>query len=459
MKLPLLTPKELTGLDRFEEDRDLFNHLTHDFERSLAFFEAAIGDEDWSRRHPDFVRQYIKWVTALYYADEIDQTVSGRLYRLFREYPLQIGPYLEKDLTVRVGEKSYRANSILAGQSSPYLRDQIRRTSEKGGREIYLPQVYSHFADFLFDSNQDLAGFSEDQLIEIARSAQALGMDDLGREAETVAVRYIIEENALGLILKCHKWGLTHLMKLICEFYNGLGRGFSLDAQGKDLTVIFHDLKVLTTFELYKKLVPITTGIGFRGRLGSDPEIGAFIRLNPKIKTLDLSQTTVAIPFDDIPPAIHALLLNRAEWLTADSLEDLSKRFPNIRRLELEDVNYLTYVAYASISHFKAVEELNLKGVRLTDAELNLILSGMPGVRSLNVSGMKRIGPSTFENLFKNLDLTYVDLSHTNANDAVVADLVNRQRRLEAINLKGSAVTERFLEELARKTRVKLVYK
>lgn len=457
MKLPILTPKELAGLDKFAEDRELFQELSADFDSSVTFFEAALDDDAWSRDHKKFLDQYVKWITNLYYADELDFGISDKIYNIFLKYHLQLEPFLFKDITIKVADKGYKANSIIAGHSSTFLRDQIRRASELGIKEVRLPEHHVKLAEYLFDSIRDLSGLGLDKLIEIAVSAHELGMEEVARASESSAARFLKEDNVFEIIKTSHRFSLNLLQKLSADFYSRLEKGFSLSSEGRDLIVIFHDLKVLTTFEQYKNLASIASGIGFRHDLGKDPEISSFIRLNPKIKTLDLSQTTSPIPWEGIPEKLQTLLLNRAEWLNAEELENLSKRFPVLRRLELEEVNYLSYDAYASLSLFTKVEELNLKGMRLGDTDLDLILSEMPGLRVISLSGLKKLNPRNVEKILGPLDLTRVDLSHTNADDALVTFLISRMRKLEELNVHSSSVSNSFIDNIRKRTKVKII--
>lgn len=457
MKLPILTPKELKSLEKVSEDRELLQALSADFDSSISFFEAAIDDDEWSSQHKTFLDQYVKWMTGLYYADELDLGISYKLYRLLLKYRLQIEPHLIKDIAIKVADKNYKANSIIAGHSSAFLRDQIRMASDKGLREVRLPEHHIKLAEFLFDSNRDLSGLSFENLINISVSAREIGIDDVAKEAETLAVKYVHEKNAFEVIKESHRLGLYELQKLSAEYYSRLNKGFSLSSEGKDLIVIFHDLKILTTLEEYKQIASITSGIGFRGDLGKDPEINTFIRVNPKVLILDLSQTTSSIPLESFPSKIHTLLLNKAEWLNAQELERFNTHFPNLRRLELEEVNYLSFDAFSAISLFTKVEELNMSGMRLNDNDFDLILSDMTGLKVINLSGLKKLGPRKIESVLNGLDLIKIDLSYTNADDALVAFLVNRMRKLEELNIRGSAVTPQFITEIKKKTRANII--
>ena len=457
MKLPILTPKELAGFDKLANDRELFRELSADFDSSLAFFEAAIDDESWSRDHKSFLDLYVKWITDLYYMDELDFGFSDKIYHLFLKYPLQLEPYMVKDISINVADKSYKANSIIAGHSSAFLRDQIRIASEKGIKEVRLPEQHLKLAEYLFDSNRDLSGLGYGRLVDIAVSAHELGIEEVAFEAEELAARYLKEDNVIEIIKESHRLALHYLQKLSSDFYNRLEKGFSFFSDEQDLTVIFHDLKVLTTLEQYKNIASISNGLGFRHNLGNDPEINSFIRLNPKIKTLDLSQTTAPIPWEYIPDKLQTLILNRAEWLNAQELERLSNRFPHLRRLELEEVNYLSYDAFGAIALFTKVEELNLKGMRLNDSDLDLILSKLTNLKVISLSGLKKLTTRNIERILGPLELTHIDLSYTNADDALVTFLVSRMRKLEELKVHASSVSPQFIDTIRKRTKARIL--
>lgn len=457
MKLPLLTPKELRSLEGLKEDRELFLRLSEEMEAGILFFEAAIDDENWSREHKDFLDQYIKWITRLYYTDELDPQISQKFYEICLKYPLKVAPFLVKDMEVKVSNRILKTNSIIAGHSSLFLRDQIRKASETGIKEIRLPEPHLMLAEYLFDSNRDLTGLGYEKLISIAISSHELGIDEIAIEAEKLASRFLSEENVIDTLKESHRLNLIYLQKLSADFYNGLNKGLSLLSKGRELVAIFKDLKVLTTFEQYKKLVSITSGIGFRGDLGKDPDISSFIRLHPKIKILDLSETTAPIPLEGISEKLGTLILNRCEWLNADALENLAKRFPHIRRLELEDVNYLSYEAHAAISLFSEVEELNLNGTRLDDEEFELIISEMSNLSVLLLRGLKKLTPKSIEKAIGALNLTEIDLASTSADDALITFIINKMRKLERLNIQDTLVTASWIEKLRKRTKVQII--
>ena len=97
---------------------------------------------------------------------------------------------------------------------------------------------------------------------------------------------------------------------------------------------------------------------------------------------------------------------------------------------------HLNYQFWGELAKFKQIVKLDLSNcTQIHDAELSIILRGLPFLKEFYLAGCKKINEGGFIELAKSLGkLTYLDVSRTNLSDTALVEIVSSCRYLTNLN-------------------------
>ncbi len=451
MRLPIATPKELSYLSEIQGDQELFNLLSQNFAESVRFFEVMAEDSDWIAAHNDFTRKYLKWIADLYFGQRLDFYTLRRLRKIFLKNYLALKPFQKPDFKLELGDEVFEVTAWLFASASFFLNDLIGSSKNRAAR---LSKADPEVAKLVFELVQEgasrLESESEQSLKKIIPLALQWGLNEIALNAEGYLKRCLNDLNALDTLILARKNNWKALQEASADFYSRLNYGLTIKLEEEDLFVIFNDFKELTTLETYKKIAPYTSVIGLRGDLAQLPELEWVIRSAPKLKGLDLTETSEPIAFTGIPHNLKILILKRAYWVSAEFLEQAARLLPELERLDLEDDTWLNYESFGLINQWQGLKSLNLKGLKqIESGDLGLIFLGLFHLETLNLSYVKKVsGVDIVENVRSLKRLRNLDLEGTLIDDASLAALLQVHPLLEKLNVQNCEVSTEMISKI-----------
>lgn len=459
MKMPIFLPPELSQLANATNDIDLFAQVTTNPNRLITFLEAALDDVTWSEQHIPLIKRLIRYITEFFYSGQLSIAGAERIKKILHTSFGVAFPYLHYDITLKINNNNYPANSLLIAAASPYFNDRIRVLTANQEHEMNLqvdnPQSIELILNLLHKGTEDLHRYTEEELFIALEQLPAWGLTELADQTEMQLIQYLklstIEESLHEA--RKHKW--AKLEKAAVDIYNELYPGLHLIAHAPNqLTAIFYDLKILTTIVQYEKVATLVSRCQFKDRLLEDSTLETVIKMTPNLKGLDFSETTQPLFNDSVlPKKLEYLNLTRAIWLNDALFVDIVMQCSQLKHLVLQDVHWLGFESWGAISTLMNLTHLDLLGMRqLQDDAFFMIILNPGNIESINLAGCRSLTPQAFQEFIKvATGLLSLNVAKTSFDDQCLSDAASRLYRLETINISGCKfISDRALESFRK---------
>jgi hypothetical protein len=276
----------------------------------------------------------------------------------------------------------------------------------------------------------------------VGLQARLWGLNDEAEDIEESLSRYINNENALDIFFAARKNKQTILMKKAAGVYNTFDLGMKIEVlEDLSLKVKFLDLKMLSTLPDYKVFSSLATELAFPFSLSEEKSYHDVIKMTPKLRALDFSDSE-GPPFEweRWPATLQKLKLSRCHWLDDQLFEEIFSHFPTLKSLELQENPQLTLESWGLLAG-KGIEELDLSEHRqLTDEDIKVIAQSAKYLKYLSLKGAKHLTSAGLTPLLNSASsLKYLNVSKTGFEDRNLGSLA---RTLEELDLSFTSVSE-----------------
>lgn len=459
MQLPPILPLELEDLRKIEDPRDVFNTLIQNPSKMLLFFEVVSDDDVWINRNPDFLRQIMGWLTHQYFLDKLDNALAERATANIYSHFASFRTLIPATLTVIADNKQLSLNSMLMGMSSPIFRELIRiECRDKNKAMLKLMgmsgETLVNIAEYITEGTlENLWKESREDILSLLRQADQWQLKGLSQLCQESLHRYIDQEHVFDLLILSQSEDWLYLKGMCSDYFNTLGYFLKLHQRGEDdLALELYNFS-LGTLEVFKKIAPAITHLIFRGNLPEDPAFIDVMNDCPKLKGLDLSETsTFSKNLIYIPRRVIELDLARCPWLTDRALSQLVDICSQVNEWNLAFSDQLTYQGFSTLQYLPNVIALSVANCyQMTDQDLMIILRSCHALHELNLAGCRLLSEDGLM-LIARLEhrLIKLNLSRTVLSDRTLVEIVSRLPLLESLDVTKCAVSPDLIAKLKR---------
>lgn len=459
MQLPLGLPPEFEDLHDQPSEVEVFARLAAHPARAIHFLEVAGGDETWVKGHAPLVRKILKWLTHLFYKDQLNMELVAAVQKLMHEESALLAPYQYYDMIVRAGDQELAASSLLLGAASPFFLRLIRQVAAKSEPVLTLHHVDPLAAKFIFEilhrGTHHLWRLEKSDLERILNQCQFWELEEIALECEELLVRYITFENVVAMLFKARENRWFRLEAAATEVYNRQEIGLKIFAPEPGvLGAEFLDLKELTTMAALAQIAPLISICKFTGHLAADPDFLTALKHVPKLQRLDLSETERAPEkLDMLPLSLRSLVLTRAHWLTDAWMERFVHLYPQLTQIYLQDITWVGLGTWSALASLQDLQELDLTGLKqLEDTDLSLLALHPPALEKLSLAKCTSLTPYGLQEIIRAAKrLTTLSLAYTAASDVNLADITRHLPQIKSLDLSHvPAITERGIASLLK---------
>lgn len=444
MEFPTLIPQELIPYQTASSEEALFDALVKNPNDAVLFLEAASDDETWTEGHEGLMRILLSWLTEQTAKNRLSQENYQRAARAIQKHYGTLKSLLQQNIDVHLKDATISLNGILLVAASDFFKQLLTAEArDKSSNILPLPrltaQEFTPIAAFICTGEvPDLRTKGQEELIELIKRANAWELSAFSGSCEHMLPKYLNVDNVFDMLALAKQERWMDFQQACINFINSRGWGFRLFAESLDLLFFefldFHE----PTIEFFEQLRPFIQGIICSGTLVDEPQFGLALKECPDLYALDISRThTFSIQFSEVPKQLQSLNLSECPWLSKDTLKQILNLCPNLNKLILKNNNHLNYVIWGELSKFKQLKKLNLSQcAQIQDADLSLIVKGLPSLTELSISNCKRIGEQGFLDMAKNLSkLVRLDLSRCSISDTALTEIGARCPLLTHVDL------------------------
>lgn len=395
MELPAILTTDLRDVARCQSDKELFEYLRPATDRLVKFFSLSSEDETWSEKHIAFHQLTLNWLTNQYEQNRLGDPFAKAIVNAVHDHYSIYKDILPRTLQIQSQNSSHLVNPLIVASKSRYIRDFLRQGQKK--------LVFRDFTDlqleFIFNylETEDVGNlwkWEEREIQAILQIAEQWEIESLTIDCQKILLRYIDRENVVKKLHLAVKKNREVLLERCLEVFNAnFDHVIASSARPQKFVLEFLDFteKALESFAFVKDLV---THLSFRGSLASKEPFGQTLQECKKLIGLILSGSDA--PFREIPSSIshqiYEMDLGQCSWLTDQELRKILESMPWIQDLSLAQNTQLTYVGFGELKKLQGLKALNLSNCHhLEDRDLGLILSSIPELRSLDLSGCRGI--------------------------------------------------------------------
>ena len=212
-------------------------------------------------------------------------------------------------------------------------------SKKKESFSLSLSCRYEQFVPFeYFMTRGEIPGLnqlSENVLLALLSQAVQWDVGAVSEACQKMLCKYITRENALERLLQAHQKHWTIFKQACIAFINSYAAGFSFYAHIAERLgfefISFTD-KALQTFASFAAVI---TDLSFPGRLSSDPECIAMMRMVPHLVRLDLSRSHAFAAFEDLPEQLQELAFClSAHWVEPGIFKQIAHAAPHLCELK-----------------------------------------------------------------------------------------------------------------------------
>jgi F-box and leucine-rich repeat protein 2/20 len=441
---PALLPLELDSYQTASSVQELVERLKHKPADLVLFFETASDDETWSDTHLDLMRDLIDWITQRAFEQRLDHALRERAVNAIRKHYALLGALLRENITLQFKDCAVQANSLLLELLSSYFQQLLLPFSKqkKESFSLSLSCRYEQFVSFeYFMTRGEIPGLNQlDENALLALLSQAVQWDvgSVSEACQKMLCKYITRENAFERLLQAHQEHWTIFKQACMAFINSYAAGFFFYTHtGVRLGFEFISFtdKALQTFASFAAVI---TDLSFPGRLSSDPECIAMMRMVPHLVRLDLSRSHAFAAFEEcLPEQLQELDLSECAWVEPALFKQIAHAVPHLCQLSLNSNLHLKYNAWGELRHFTQLARLDLAHCdQIGIKELDILLKACPKLLELNLRGIAGIEDAAAVVIGRlGSQLTALALSHCALTDVGLIELAVHCSSLRALTL------------------------
>lgn len=407
MDLPDLLPKELHFAAEAVSDEALFQLLSNQTAQLIDFFVNACEDEMWCDKHSQFFHLALDWISDNFFKERISHAFAKRAVEALQTHYKGLCHLIPAD------------NRLMAGGVSEVLFYRIQ-----AGKELFEgshSQLYKHYIETGRADN--LWRFGQDELLTIHTEAKKLGLEGFLTLCADTIKRYLNRENVVEMLILSQAEDWTTLRNHCIDLINRLNWGVNLK---KDLPLSFEFLAFSDeSLALFSRLKPTHLICA----LTEDSQFPSV--LTSTITSLDVTGSpSFDMPF---PAGLSELNLSMCGWLNEKTIQPLR----GLKILKLRSNTHLLYTFWQALYSLPSLEELDISHChQIGDEELKIIADASPGLQGLHMrecAGDPAIAARRCPNL------TFLDVSRTEINDASLLEFATRCPQLEVLVIRRCA--------------------
>lgn len=418
-------------------EKELLDTLTKDSRQLTEFFVKAADDQTWSRQHLGLMQKIIAHLSRLFLEDNLPYELSEIAGKTLQTYPSLPTP---QDLIVKLKDGESSVNSILFSMASGSFQSLALETSDC---VLHMPKVSKRVFDrvrefFEKGAAVDLWRHEYAEVLDVYIFAIEWDIAELERESASVLKRYLTRQNFQDVLIKAMQNGWQ-------VYYNEILRV----ANTYDLGVTFHEMPVAflniefldfreSAMDLFEKLKPWITHLGFFGPLNDDPRFSKILLEKPDLYGLALNEAKAySDRLLDIPDSIEELDLAMNPWITSAYLKFFIEKCPKIRKLSLKSLVNIDFKGFGLLKTLKGLEVLDLtKCSQIKDEDVLLICQSTPDLIQLDLEGCDRLTDRALDSVSRYLTkLETLNLSRLQITDIALIDLCHKLKNLHTLNL------------------------
>lgn len=285
-------------------------------------------------------------------------------------------------------------------------------TAENVMRDIHLPQLNSLDLGDISGSKLKLADLlksaPELRILEIARSSFQLDLPD---GDATKIKNFTCNGSGLTWVQLRHILARTPKLK-------------SLNLISNNKLIDSYDHSELATLSKLKKLT-LTSPVRddqLQDLLNHAPHLKTFV-YTPASSYVDISEWNV--------PELQFLEIEKAK-IDGNAIYHLSERAPLLEDMKMDSCNF-TNANLGLSPQFKHVKTLSLRHSYITDQKLHVLVSGMPKLKTLSLSGCTNL--SSFFETFASTTVEDLDLSYHRIKPDTIDGLLQRCPNIKTLHL------------------------
>jgi len=137
--------------------------------------------------------------------------------------------------------------------------------------------------------------------------------------------------------------------------------------------------------------------------------------------------------------------------ITNETVASLAKECPNLTKIHLINSNLTTPGIQTLANNFPKLETLGVSGPNLKDSDFVILGTGKPTLRALSTMGYTFHDMTTVANLLRAMPkLHTLDISETNATDAVARAIAESSKLIKSLNISDTKITKEGVKEIVQ---------
>ncbi|WP_068467803.1 hypothetical protein [Candidatus Protochlamydia phocaeensis] len=492
MQEPDFLPNELKFYAARDSDKELFLALTRHFDDLLAFFEYGCEDAAWCARHPAFIRSVMRWGAKQLYLGRLSLYDAKRLAALIQlhygllEPFLYFQPALFFTIHLEIEGHWVIVNSLLFGTSSSFFYEIFKRCFDELNDRWILAgtslAIFTLIQTYILKGEiADLWRQEYPELLALMRQAKAWDLPGLVKDCAKILSRYITRDNVVQTLLEAHRQFFVDWKEECCHFFNrqGYGLRFLPIEHDADLRIEILDYKQ-STLEQFTLFAPWLTHLMFSENLSKDPLYANLVSRCPKLIGIDLSGSFDYVDqFSYLPKSLIELNLSSCPWVRPFHLQEASRHFPGLKKLNLDGNLHLNYQTWGEFNRFRQLIslslsrchqvkdddlkligrscphliELNLEECRyLTDKGIADLISACPQLHTLTLSYCPELTDNTLIELgLRAFQLEQLSIRHcSNLGEAALLQFIRLRSTLKELDIQGCEFSLQAIEKIRK---------
>jgi len=444
MQLPYGLSKELDVYRMAVSAEELLKQLADNPAHLLLFFQEACEDETWCENNGEAMRLVLEWLTSQFFEEHLALPFARLACESIKKHFHVLDPYIPRNITFKVSERSFPVNSLIFGSGSEFLHQLIqRRCFQERRTKVILkevpPELFVQIEEYLNTGCVANSWRNEQSaLMKLLEISTEWGLEGLMTFCEDILKRYVHAGNAIDLLVRAQGKPWSHLKQACIEQLHAQHLDIYL-AQKNEKGLAFEFIKFndhsLDTFERLKGVI---THLICGRALTEEMHFGAVLSKLPQLKTLDISGThDYTDQFQQIPSGLEELDLSRCGWLTDASFKKMVQLCPKLKRLVLNSDAHLTFLGWGELIKLSKLDQLDIsRCVRVGDEEFRVILDTCCFITHLSIEDCTHISDrALFEIPKKLLKLTQLNAARSQITDGILVDLGTSCRELSDLDL------------------------
>ncbi len=444
MDLPALLPQKLHDVRSANSEQELLDRLINDPKDLIVFFEYACDDETWSRQHAEFMKLALHWLTNQFFEDQLFVDFAKKTVSSIHKHYTVLRSWIPDNITIEYGDHSVKANSLLWGTSSEFMRQQIRQECRDQHKKTLTfkdmpPVVFSQIEEFVNTGEvQNLWSKGQAEIVDVLHQAAEWHLSVLCQSCEEVLIKYITDGNVVDQLIIAFEEQWPYVRKACMERINRGNVGVKLrQVPLEHLSFEFVDFRD-GALKIFERLRNHITHLLCGGSLPDQPEFSDVVNRCPKLICLDVSLSDAFTEkLLDIPENLQELGLGKCGWLSPKNLKKMIENCPQLTKIDFSSNIQLNYSSWGLLRNLKNLTKLDISLChQVKDQDFKVILQACKNVTMFSLSGCTGLTDLAFFELAKHIPTLFVlDISRCHIYDGALIDLATKCPRLGSLNL------------------------